>query len=98
MSNSVRPYGRQPARLHRPQDSLGKNTGVGCHFLLHNNPLFYINTYQASTEEKKTRHPLFTHTQIYIIKINGCLTVENSVFLNSIRWGGVKPMSILGNL
>ena len=24
----------QPTRLLRPWDSLGKNTGVGCHFLL----------------------------------------------------------------
>ena len=24
----------QPTRLPRPWDSLGKNTGVGCHFLL----------------------------------------------------------------
>ena len=28
------PIDRQPNRLHRPWDSLGKNTGVGCHFLL----------------------------------------------------------------
>ena len=34
MSKSVRPYGQQPIRLLRPQESLGKNTGVGCHFLL----------------------------------------------------------------
>ena len=34
MSDSVRLYGQQPTRLLRPQDSLGKNTGVGCHFLL----------------------------------------------------------------
>ena len=34
MSDSVRPHGRQPARLPRPWDSPGKNTGVGCHFLL----------------------------------------------------------------
>ena len=34
MSDSVRPNGRQPTRLPRPWDSLGKNTGVGCHFLL----------------------------------------------------------------
>ena len=27
--DSVRPYGQQPTRLRRPQDSLGKNTGVG---------------------------------------------------------------------
>ena len=30
----VRPHGRQPTRLLRPWDSPGKNTGVGCHFLL----------------------------------------------------------------
>ena len=30
----VRPYGRQPTRLPCPWDSPGKNTGVGCHFLL----------------------------------------------------------------
>ena len=34
VSNSVRPYRRQPTRLPRPWDSPGKNTGVGCHFLL----------------------------------------------------------------
>ena len=34
MSKSVRPYGQQPTRLLSPQDSLGKNTGEGCHFLL----------------------------------------------------------------
>ena len=34
MSDFVRPHRRQPTRLHRPWDSPGKNTGVGCHFLL----------------------------------------------------------------
>ena len=34
MPDSVRPHRRQPARLSRPWDSLGKNPGVGCHFLL----------------------------------------------------------------
>ena len=34
MSDSVRPHRRQPTRLPRPWDSQGKNTGVGCHFLL----------------------------------------------------------------
>ena len=34
MSNPVRPRWWQPTRLHRPWDSPGKNTGVGCHFLL----------------------------------------------------------------
>ena len=30
----MRPHRRQPTRMPRPWDSLGKNTGVGCHFLL----------------------------------------------------------------
>ena len=34
MSDSVRPHRRQPTRLPCPQESPGKNTGVGCHFLL----------------------------------------------------------------
>ena len=34
MSNSVQPHRRQPTRLPRPWDSPGRNTGVGCHFLL----------------------------------------------------------------
>ena len=34
MSDSVRPHRSQPTRLRRPWDSPGKNTGVGCHFLL----------------------------------------------------------------
>ena len=32
--DSVRPQRWQPTRLPRPWDSPGKNTGVGCHFLL----------------------------------------------------------------
>ena len=34
MSDSVRPHRQQPTRLPRPWDSPGKNTGLGCHFLL----------------------------------------------------------------
>ena len=34
MSDSVWPHGLQPTRLLHPWDSPGKNTGVGCHFLL----------------------------------------------------------------
>ena len=34
MSDSVWPHRRQPTRLLCPWDSPGKNTGVGCHFLL----------------------------------------------------------------
>ena len=34
MSDSVQPHRRQPTRLPHPWDYPGKNTGVGCHFLL----------------------------------------------------------------
>ena len=34
MSDSVRPHRRKPTRFPRPWDSPGKNTGVGCYFLL----------------------------------------------------------------
>ena len=34
VSDSVRPHRRQPTRLPRPWDAPGKNTGVGCRFLL----------------------------------------------------------------
>ena len=34
LSDSVQPHRRQPIRLPRPWDSPGKNTRVGCHFLL----------------------------------------------------------------
>ena len=35
VSDSVRPHRQQPTRVLCPWDSPGKNTGVGCHFLLH---------------------------------------------------------------
>ena len=38
VSDSVRPHRQQPTRLLCPRDSLGKNTGVGCHFLLPERP------------------------------------------------------------
>ena len=34
MSDSVRPHRQQLTRLHHPWDFPGKNSGVGCHFLL----------------------------------------------------------------
>ena len=40
MSDSLRPRGLKPTMLLGPQDFPGKNSGVGCHFLLQGN--FYI--------------------------------------------------------
>ena len=38
VSDSSRPHGLQPTRLLCPWDFAGKNTGVGCHCLLHLTP------------------------------------------------------------
>ena len=35
VSDSLQRHGLEPARLHWPRNSPGKNTGVGCHFPLH---------------------------------------------------------------
>ena len=43
VSDSVWPYGQQPTRLLCPQDSLGKNTRVGYHFLLQKTCLVIYN-------------------------------------------------------
>ena len=37
MFDSLQPHGPQPTRLLCPWDFPGKNTGVGCHFLLQGN-------------------------------------------------------------
>ena len=57
MSDSLRPHGLQPDRLLCPWDSPGKNTAVGCHFLLQgifltqgSNPhLFHLLHWQAGS-------------------------------------------------
>ena len=44
VSDSVRPrLTEQPTRLPSPWDSPGKNTGVGCHFLLQRDCLGQVN-------------------------------------------------------
>ena len=42
MSNSLWPHALQPARLLCPWNSPGKNTGVGCHFLLQCEFYFFV--------------------------------------------------------
>ena len=56
MSDSVRPYRRQPTRPRRPWDSPGKNTRVGCLFLLqislpaYQQLLFFDSVYSVEYE------------------------------------------------
>ena len=54
MSDSVRPHRQQPTRLCRPWDYPGKNTGVGCHFLLHRRLLDTLkNTWETLCWHRK---------------------------------------------
>ena len=61
MSNSVRPHRRQPTRLPHPWDSPGKNTGVGCHFLLH--PTLQMDPLLSEPPWKP--HRVYTYVIIY---------------------------------
>ena len=55
MSDSLRPHRRQPTRLPHPWDSPGKNTGVGCHFLLHQVKQVFTNTEDDKSSFSRTR-------------------------------------------
>ena len=46
------PHGLQPTRLLCPLDFPGKNTGVGCHFLLHVIYLKVCNMYISTNDEE----------------------------------------------
>ena len=59
VSDPVRPYRRQPTRLPSPWDSPGKNTGVGCHFLLQ----YVIKLFQSPRSPESKWH--------LWVKING---------------------------
>ena len=50
---TLRPHRRQPTRLPGPWDSPGKNTGVGCHFLL--------QCMKVKSESEVTQSPLTLH-------------------------------------
>ena len=60
MSDSVWPRRQQPTRLPNPWDSPAKNTGVGCHFLLHHTAL-------ENSNRNSNEIPL--HTFVWIAKI-----------------------------
>ena len=50
---TLQPHGLQPTRLFRPWDSPGKNTGVGCRFLLQGTfPTQGLNLHWHSTVEQ----------------------------------------------
>ena len=86
MSDSLRPHGPWPARLLCPWDSPGKNTGVGCHFLL---------------QCMKVKVKSLSHVQPSATPWTAAFQAPLSMgFSRQEYWSGVplpSPMSYLGN-
>ena len=57
VSDSVRPHRRQPTKLSCPWDSPGKNTGMGCHFLL--------QCMKVESESEVARHKKMKSFQLF---------------------------------
>ena len=108
ISDSLRPHGLQPARLLCPWDSPGKNTGVGCHFLLQGTFL---------TQGSNPRLLQFLHWQIlyhiwevHVTYMLFFLKIGQSVFpgqtckmqvcilfkMQRLKWGHDLLISVLG--
>ena len=66
MSNSVRPHGPWPARLLCPWESPGKNTEVGCHFLLQLSPGICSNSCPLSWWCYPTISYIYIYTHTHI--------------------------------
>ena len=83
---TVRPRRWQPIRLPRPWDSLGKNTGVGCHFLL--------QCMKVQSESEVTQSCLTLHDPM------GCSLPGSSVHgifqARVMEWGAIAFSGIWG--
>ena len=90
MSHSVRPHRWQPTRLPRPWDSPGKNTGVGCHFLL---PRGYSLLQHQSSKASILRRSAFFMVQLS----HSRMTPGKTITLT--RWAFIdKVMSLFFNM
>ena len=79
MSDSVRPHRWQPTRLPRPWDSPGKNTGVGCHFLL--------QCMKAKSESEVTQsRPTLSNTMDYSVPVS---SVHGIFQARVLEWGAI---------
>ena len=77
MSNTLRLHGLQPARFLCPWDFLGKNTEVGCRFLLQG-----IFSTQGSNPCLFSSVQLLSHVQLFVIPwtvaLQASLSITNS--------------------
>ena len=74
VSYSMRPHRRQPTRLPHPWDSPGKNTGVACHFLLHQpmQGISYVSTTHQLTIQDLNKVVVKIVFRLFLeMKVNG---------------------------
>ena len=95
VSDSLQPHELQPAKLPCPWDFLGKNAGVGCHFLFQgifptqdwNPSLLYLLNWQAdSLPPYHLGSPIHTHTHTH-----------THIYSHTCKKTEFKPSSIHGS-
>ena len=95
MSDSVRPHRWQPTRLPHPWDSPGKNTGMGCHFLLQCKVNFF-NTLEINQRFTTTQGMFFKKKCLTLLKnteLCGILTCCIPTFPSQGLPGALKTKS-----
>ena len=83
MSESMRPHRRQPPRLPSHCDSPGKNTGVGCHFLLQCTKV---------KSESEVAQSCLTFSDLWT---EGCQAPLSMGFSRQEYWSGIPLPSLL---
>ena len=99
VSDSVRPHRRQPTRLLSSWDSPGKNTGMGCHFLLltslHRNDINvnsqHLVRYFSSLirQYSLTTVNFHTHTALFAYNVFHLIYAQRTLLLS--RFSRVQP-------
>ena len=92
VSDSLRPHGLKPARFLCPWNSLGKDTGVGCHSLLHG--IFPTQVSHIAvrfftiwaTREAQIGETSHQYTSITGLKTNRRFFLEFPLFCSHIYW------------
>ena len=90
MPDSVRLYGQQPTKPLCPRDSLGKNTGVGCHFLLQGLGWSPINLYSKEFQGDANVADPGAHLEWRPIGMERVIYVRCEERDASLKWGRRK--------
>ena len=94
MSDSLRLHGLLPARLLHPWNLPGKDTGVGCHFLLqgmfptqgskpgllHFRQTLYCLSHQGSPSVYNVLPNMYTHKHTHLCVYKCCLQAHTQMF------------------